>query len=140
MKINNECARKILIEIEKIPFGETLAVWKLQEAMSEFSMEDVLSIVTIFNREHYITVLDKVSYDDNDVFRDHKIKGLTEKGYRTLDLIRDDTLWKEMNSKLENSKDVSIYTLFDYANRINIAKQNRAFGIPETLVSSNNRW
>ena len=61
MKINNECARKILIEIEKIPYGETLVVWKLQEAMPEFAIEDILAIVTAFNREHYITVLDKVS-------------------------------------------------------------------------------
>lgn len=140
MKINNECARRVLIEIEKIPYGETLAVWKLQEMMPEFAMEEVLNIVTIFNREHYLTVIDKLSYDDNDVFRDHKIKCLTEKGYRTLDLIRDDALWQEMNSKIENSKDLSIYTLFDLANRINIAKQNKVFDLPETLVSFNNRW
>lgn len=140
MKINNECARKILIEVEKIPFGETLAVWKLQEKMSEFSMEDVLAIVTIFNREHYLTVLDKVSYDDNDVFRDNKIKGLTERGYRILDMIRDDNLWKEMNEKIGNAQELSIYTFFDLANRINIAKQNKAFGLPETLLSSPTRW
>ncbi len=140
MKINNECARRVLIEIEKIPYGETLAVWKLQEVMPEFSMEDVLGIVTIFNREHYLTVIDKLSYDDNDVFRDHKIKCLTEKGYRTLDLIRDDDLWQQMNSKLENSKDLSIYTLLDLANRINIAKQNKIFDLPETLTSNNGRW
>lgn len=140
MKINNECARRILIEVEKIPYGETLAVWKLQEAMPEFAIEEVLSIVTIFNREHYLTVLDKASYDDNDVFRDHKIKCLTEKGYRTLDLIRDDALWKEINTKLENSKDLSIYTLFDIAGRINIAKQNKIFALPETLINNTYRW
>ena len=139
MKISNECARKILIEIEKIPYGETLVVWKLQEAMPEFAIEDILAIVTAFNREHYITVLDKVSYDDNDVFRDHKIKCLTEKGYRTLDLIRDDELWEAMCKKMENAN-LSFYTMLDIANRINTARQNKAFNIPETLVSNNNRW
>lgn len=137
MKINNECARRVLIEVEKIPYGETLAVWKLQEMMPEFTMEEVLNIVTVFNREHYLTVIDKVSYDDNDVFRDHKIKCLTERGYRILDWIRDDEVWKEITSKVEN---VSIYTLFDIANRINTTKQNKMFDLPETLVNFNARW
>lgn len=137
MKINNECARRVLIEVEKIPYGETLAVWKLQEMMSEFSMEEVINIVTVFNREHYLTVVDKLSYDDNDLFRDHKIKCLTEKGYRILDLIRDDEVWKEITSKVEN---VSIYTLFDIANRVNVVRQNRMFDLPETLASFNTRW
>ena len=90
MKINNDCARKVLFQVEKIPYGETLTVAKLQEKISEFTIEDVLNIVTLFNKEHYLTVLDKASYDDNDVLRDHKIKCLTEKGYKTLDLIRND--------------------------------------------------
>lgn len=93
MKINNECARRILLEVENIPYGESITVGKLQEKLQEFSIEDVLSIVTLFNREHYLTVLDKVSYDDNDVLRDNKIKSLTEKGYKTLDLIRSDEVW-----------------------------------------------
>ena len=90
MKTNNECARKILFEVEKITYGETLTVAKLQEKIPEFSIEDILGIVTLFNKERYLNVLDKVSYDDNDVLRDHKIKCLTEKGYKTLDLIRND--------------------------------------------------
>ena len=50
-------------------------------------IEDVLSIVTLFNREHCLIVTDKVSYDDNDVLRDNKIKCLTENGCKTLNLI-----------------------------------------------------
>ena len=47
LKTNNECARKILFEVENIPYGETLTVAKLQERISEFSIEDVLGIVFI---------------------------------------------------------------------------------------------
>ena len=78
------------LEVETIPYGETITVAKSQEKLVEFSIEEILSIVTLFNREHYLIVTDKVSYDDNDVLRDNKIKCLTEKGYKTLDLIRDD--------------------------------------------------
>ena len=140
MKINNECARKILFEIESIPYGETITVAKLQERISEFSIEDVLAIVTLFNKEHYLTVLDKVSYDDNDVLRDHKIKGLTEKGYKSLDLIRNDEDWNQIKSKINNFDEISIYTIFDIANKIMNVKHNSLFDLPNNLLVPNNRW
>ena len=140
LKTNNECARKILFEVEKIPYGETLTVAKLQEKASEFSIEDVLRIVTLFNKEHYLTVLDKVSYDDNDVLRDHKIKCLTEKGYKTLDLIRNDEIWNLIKSKIDNFDELSIFTIFDIANKIMNVKHNNLFDLPKDLLIQNNRW
>ena len=113
MKINNDCARKVLIEVEKIPFGETLTVAKLQENISEFSIEDVLNIVTLLNKDRYLMVLDKACYDDNDLFREHKIKCLTDKGFKTLDLIRDEEIWNNLKEKIPNFNDLSIYTIFD---------------------------
>ena len=50
MKLNSKCARKVLLETEKIPFGETITVAKLHENISEYNIEDVLHIVTLFNR------------------------------------------------------------------------------------------
>ena len=140
MKINNECARKVLFEVEKIPYGETLTVAKLQEKISEFAIEDVLNIITLFNREHYLTVLDKASYDDNDVLRDHKIKCLTEKGYKTLDLIRSDEIWNLIKSKVNNIDEISIYTIFDIANKIVNVKHNELFNLPEDILIQNSRW
>ncbi len=140
MKINNECARRILFEVEKIPYGETLTVVKLQEQMSEFSIEDVLNIVTLFNKEHYLTVLDKASYDDNDVLRDNKIKRLTEKGYKTLDLIRSDELWNQIKETMPNFNETSIYTIFDLANKIANVQQNKLFNLPEMMFTPKDRW
>lgn len=138
MKINNECARKILFEVEKIPYGETLTVFKLHEKILEFSIEDVLEIVTLFNKEHYLTVLDKVSYDDNDVLRDHKIKCLTERGYKALDLIRSDEVWNLIKTKIENFDELSIYTIFDITNKIMNVKYNNLFDLPKDLLIQNN--
>lgn len=140
MKINNECARKILFEVEKIPYGETLTVAKLQEKTSEFSIEDVLNIIRLFNKEHYITILDKASYDDNDVLKDNKIKGLTEKGYKTLDLIRNDEVWNLIKTKLDNFDELSIYTIFDIANKIMNVKHNELFNLPKYLLVENTKW
>lgn len=140
MKINNNCARKILLEVEKIPNGETLTVEKLHEKVSEFTIEDVLFIVTLFNKEHYLIVLDKVSYDDNDVFRDHKIKCLTEKGYKTLDLIRSDDIWNLMMEKINSFDKLSIFTIFNIANKIINVRHNELFDLPKDLLIENTRW
>lgn len=140
MKINNNCARKILLEVEKIPNGETLTVEKLHERISEFTIEDVLFIITLFNKEHYLTVLDKVSYDDNDVFRDHKIKCLTEKGYKTLDLIRSDDIWNLIMKKINNFDEISIFTIFNIANKIINVRHNELFDLPKDLLIENTRW
>ena len=129
MKINNECARRILIEVEKIPYGESISVIKLQEKINDYSIEDILTIMTLFNREHYLTILDKASYDDNDVFRDNKIKCLTEKGYKTLDLIRDDALWNNMKEKTDNFNEISIYSIIDIARKILDKKCERTFDL-----------
>lgn len=140
MKINNDCARKILFEVEKIPYGETLTVAKLQEKIADFSIEDVLTIVTLFNKEHYLTILDKASYDDNDLFRDNKVKCLTEKGYKTLDLIRSDKIWNLIKEKVNNFEELSIYSIFDIANKIINVQYNELFDLPKDLLIQNNRW
>lgn len=139
MKIKNDCARKILIEIEKIPFGETLTVSSLQEKIQDFSIEDVLAIITLFNKEHYLVVLDKASYDDNDMFRDNKIKCLTERGYKTLDLIRDDKMWNLMKNKLNNFEDLSFFTITSIANELVGLKYKRLFDLPNDLIAQDIR-
>ena len=140
MKINNNCARKILKEIEKIEFGEKLPVEKLHEKLKEYSIEDVLNIVTILYKENYLIIIDKLPYDDNDVLKDHRIKGLTDKGYKTLDLIRDDEIWNKMKEKLPNFDEVSIFTIFDIANKIKNVEINNLFDLPKDLFIQNNRW
>ena len=99
-----------------------------------------MGIVTLLNKEHYLTVLDKVSYDDNDVLRDHKIKCLTEKGYETLDLIRNDEIWNLIKSKIDNFDELSIFTIIDIANKIMNVKHNNLFDLPKDLLIQNNRW
>ena len=140
MKLNSRCARAVLLETENIPFGETITVAKLHENISEYSIEDVLHIVTLFNREHYLSVIDKASYDDNEVFRDHKVKGLTERGHRVLDMVRDEELWNEIMDKLPNSEELSFYTILDIATRINCVRQNELFDLPEELPLQQIKW
>jgi hypothetical protein len=57
MKLNNDCARRILLEIEMLPFGETITVAKLQEKMEIYPIEDVLALITLFNRIYFHLLL-----------------------------------------------------------------------------------
>lgn len=140
MKINNDCARKVLIEIEKIPYGETLTVAKLQETMLDFTIEEVLNVITSFNKERYLIVFDNASYNDSDVLRDHKIKCLTEKGTKVLDLIRDNEFWNSLKEKIDNFDELSIYTIFDIASKIMNVKYNILFDLPKDLLITYYRW
>jgi len=140
MRINNECGRKILIEVEKLAFGETITVAALHEKMPEFSIEDVLNVATIFNREHLIIITDRAGYDDNDLLRDNKIKGLTERGYHSLDLIRDDKVWDYLKEKMPDFDEVSLYTIFDIANKIKNDEYNKMFDIKDGSASRRYFW
>ena len=139
MKINNNCGRRILIEVEKLTFGETITIAALSEKMPEFSLEDILNVATMFNREHLI-VTDRASYDDNDLFRDNKIRGLTERGYHSLDLVRDDKTWNYLKEKMPDFDEVSLYTIFDIANKIKNDEYNKIFDIQDASASRRYIW
>ena len=130
MKINNECARRFLLEIEKIPYGEVITVAKLQENISDYNIEDVFNIVTFFGRDNILLFCDRRGYDDNDVFKENKIKCLTDRGFQFLDSIRNEDLWNLVKEKIDNFNDLSIYTIFDIARRINNIKYNELFDLP----------
>ena len=140
MKVNNECVRKILMEIENLPYGKTITVSELQLLISECSIEEVISMVTMLNRERFITVLDKAGYDDTDVFRDNKIKCLTEKGYRVLDVLRSDYIWHLMKEKISNFDELSIFTIISIANKIINSEHNKLLGLNELSFVDYTRW
>ena len=134
LKMNKDCARKILLETEKIPYGEVITVQELHDKIGEFSMDDVLNIVTIFNMERYIMLLDRRNYDEFDVLRDNKVKCLTERGFKSLDLIRDEETWNLMKKTVPNFDELSLYTVFDIAFKIMNSKHNILLGLPENFL------
>jgi hypothetical protein len=140
MRINNECTRDVLKRIEEIPFGETLTVAKLQEDLNKYTIEDIIFTVTFLNRERYIMVVGRPGYDDDDLFRDNKIKCLTERGFRNLDLIRDDNTWNLLKEKIPNFNEISIYTIMVIGNQIMNNKINEALGLPNSYSTDFFRW
>ena len=140
MRINNECAREALKIIEKIPFGETLTITKLQDELNVYSIEDVINTITILNRERFIMVIGRPGYDDDDLFRDNKIKCLTERGYRTLDMIREDRIWNLMKEKVSNFNDLSFFVIASIASKIINDEHNKLFNLDSKSTIDYSRW
>ena len=140
MKTNNECIREILKKVEMIPCGESIVVSKLAEELSEFTIEDILAMVTLLNREHFIIIVDKAGYNDSDVFRENKIKCLTERGYRNLDVIREDRIWNLMKEKLSNFDDLSFFIIASLASKIVNDEHNKLFNIDSKSFVEYARW
>ena len=140
MRINNECVRKILIEIEKMPYGNVITVQELQEKIPEYNIDEVIATVTMLNRERYITVFDKAGYDDADVFRDNRIKCLTERGYRNLDLVRNDKIWNLMKERITDFNELSFFTIASIANKILNSEHNKALDLNDELFVDYTKW
>ena len=63
-----------------------------------------------------------------------------ERGYKTLDLVRSDEVWNMIKEKIDNFDEISIYTIFDIANKIMSVKHNKLFDLPDDLLLLNSRW
>ena len=140
MKTNNECIREILKRVEMIPCGESISVEKMKEELNDYTIDEVLAMVTLLNREHFIIIVDKLGYNDSDVFRENKIKSLTERGYRSLDLIREDRIWNLMKEKLSNFNELSFFTIASLAGKIMHNEHNKIFDIKDSPSVDYSRW
>jgi len=140
MKTNNECIREILKKVELISYDETLPISKLAEMLPEFSIEDILSMVSLLNREHFLLIVDKLGYNDSDVFRENKIKCLTERGYRALDVIREDRIWNLMKEKLPDFDNLSFFIVSTVASKIVNDEHNKLFNIDSKSYIDYARW
>ena len=85
-------------------------------------------------------VIGRPGYDDEDLFRDNKIKCLTERGIRNLDLIRDDDTWNFLKEKLPNFNDLSVFTIMIICNQMMNKKVNKVVGLEDNCIVDFYRW
>ena len=140
MKTNSDLIREILKQAELIPFGDYITIADLAEKMPEYTIEDILAMVTLLNRERFIIIVDKAGYNDSDVFRENRLKGLTERGYRNLDVIREDRIWNLMKEKMPNFDELSFFMVSHVASRIVNDEHNKLFNLDPNTVVDYTRW
>ena len=140
MKTNNELIRENIKKMEMIPYGELLSVEKLIEMLPNYGVEEILAMVSLLNREHFIIIIDKSGYSDAEVLRENKIKCLTERGYRNLDTVREDRIWNLMKEKLTNFNDLSFFVISSIASKIINDEHNKLFNLNSNSYVEYSRW
>lgn len=135
MRINSECARKVLIEVEKIGYGESISVSELQKKLG-YPMNEVLNVIFQFSSEDYINMLDRRSYDTGPIYDSSRIVSLTKKGCYVLDDIRSDETWNMVKEKLSNFDEISFFTLVNIIGKINECSYNKLFNLPEDFIGA----
>ena len=136
MRINSECARKVLIEVEKIEYGESISVGELQNKLKDFSMKEVLNVISYFCSDDYINMLDRRSYDNGPIYDSSRLLSLTRKGCYVLDDIRSDDTWNMVKEKLSNFDELSFFTIVNIIGKINDYNYNKLFDIPNDFIGT----
>lgn len=129
MKINNNCARRILIECEKIPYNNGLYIQDLCNKLMEYSNDDILNVLSFFYKNDYIEIVTKEYRMKHPLEMDDIIIGLTLKGIEDLDYIRNDNLWEKMMNKVDNSDNLSLLYFINLAKIIHLNNQNIIFDL-----------
>lgn len=92
MKLNVDCIRAILLEVEKVPYGESLPFQTLVSALSDYSTDDISYSVLKLKEADYIEAI-ILHADDTAII--YEITDITYNGHQFLETIRDAKVWKE---------------------------------------------
>lgn len=92
MKLNADCMRAVLLEMEKMPLHEELSFKKLKEALPKESSDDIEYSIIKMQEAGFITAR-IVNYDDGCVIM--SINDITYHGHQFLETIRDNKVWSQ---------------------------------------------
>ena len=109
MKLNPDCMRDVLLEMEKVPFSESLDIEPLCNSLPQYTYEDIVYSCYKLKEANFIQAIIK-SYDDE--LHVISLDDITYSGHQFLADIRSDTVWnhvKEVGKKV-GSNSVSALT------------------------------
>lgn len=118
MKLNHDCIRAILLDVEETSsFNQFMRLPELLnlKRTSAFSDEDVKYSIVKLKEADYINV--ELTYGSN-VLYDIDMGNLTWEGHKFLDNIRDDGIWKDTKGILSKFSSTSISIASDIASSV----------------------
>ena len=95
MKLNVDCMRAVLLELEKQPLNKDLYYKDLLVALDNFSTDDINYSVLKLQEANYI-VAHIAKYDNG--FTIVRLSDITYEGHQFLESIRDNKIWAETKS------------------------------------------
>ena len=116
MKLNVDCIRAVLLEIEKIPYGQNLRPKTLYSSVETFAEEDInYSIIKLKEAGFIDAVI--VESDDGFIFR-FLVNDITWDGHQFLNNVREASVWEKAKEKCRKIGSLSIPILSDAASAI----------------------
>lgn len=97
MKLNVDCVRAVLLEMEKISYGQNLRPETLYSTLETFGKNDIDYSIIKLKEAGFIDAI--ICESDNGVARKIVIKDITCDGHQFLDNIREPSVWEKIIEK-----------------------------------------
>lgn len=116
MKLNVDCIRSVLLELEKIPYGQSLRPQSLYSSLKTFDENDINYSVIMLKEAGFIDAV-IVESDDRSILR-FVVNDITWDGHQFLNNVRELSVWEKAKDKCSKIGSLSIPLLSDVASAI----------------------
>ena len=99
MKLNLDCIREILLQMEEIPYNGFLEIESLHAALSTYSEDEIMYSVQKLIEADFITAVTTKGWGETYI---NGVKDITFEGHQFLANIREDNNWKQIKSISSN--------------------------------------
>lgn len=117
MKLDCDCVREILIEVEKKPFHTSLTLDDLYEAIPRFSSDEIEYCCLKLNEANFLNLI-TVPIRGQLTHGIKSINDLTFYGHEFLSDIRNDSTWNKTKEIAKNIGSFSIHAISDIASSV----------------------
>lgn len=126
MKLNQDCARLVLLEIESLAYGNQLRIEDLHRRLPNYSVEDIQYTCLKLNEAGYINLLTAPILNSSTPLI-ISVGDLTFYGHEFLEHIRSDKHWKEAKKIALKLGDMALSALSAISEGITNAAINSYF-------------
>ena len=112
MKLNPDCIRDILLELEKLDYGQKISLKDLIANLSNYDKKDIKHSCLLLEEGNYIVLEANKKVDAPVIFF---VKGMTLTGHELLERLKPQSFWDKTKETFANAKDDSLSALFSLA-------------------------
>lgn len=125
MKLDVDCVRAVLFELEKLPFNSETNILRMHNSIPGFSQDEIEYACLKLHEADFVE-LSTVHTLGNCVPRVCSITGLTFKGHEFLEQIREPSRWEKVKEVAKNVGSYSLPILSDIAKELLVAAAKAA--------------
>lgn len=132
MRLNPDCMRAVLLEMEKTAYGQSMTAMEVVEALPEFCQDDVAYSIYKLYEAGFLDVKLGKTYLYEEVktqIKIDRINDITYAGHQFLANIREDNIWKGVKGVAKKVGSTSIDAFTQIASNVITELIKAQFGI-----------